>query len=141
MHGLPNIKIINTTPASHDNANPLTDKLLRKNKLSKDIAPIEMKADEFVDGEPVVRWSEAEVIRMNTIENLQYAVVGKFYYGWPNMDELRKLIPQRCGTKRDCQIGYLRNRHILIRFKDFEDSVNIMSKSVYYITDKEGYSY
>ncbi|KAH0639621.1 hypothetical protein KY285_036207 [Solanum tuberosum] len=97
----------NTTPMSHDNANPLNYKLLLKNKLSKDITPIEIKVVEFMDGEPVVRWLEAEVTRMHIIENLQYAVVGKFSYGWPNMDELRNLILQQCGTKEDCQIGYL----------------------------------
>ncbi|WMV46719.1 hypothetical protein MTR67_040104 [Solanum verrucosum] len=103
----PHLPNQNTTPMSHDNANPLNYKLLLKNKLSKDITPIEIKAVEFVDGEPVVRWLEAEVTRMNIIENLQYAVVGKFSYGWPNMDELRNLIPQQCGTKEDFQIGYL----------------------------------
>lgn len=34
-------------------------------------------------------WTEEEVDRMNTIENLQYAVVEKFSYGWPEIEELR----------------------------------------------------
>uniref|UniRef100_M1B2P1 DUF4283 domain-containing protein n=1 Tax=Solanum tuberosum TaxID=4113 RepID=M1B2P1_SOLTU len=78
---------------------------------------------------------------MNIIENLQYAVVGKFSYEWPALEELRTLIPKQCGTKGDCQVGYLRNRHILIRFNLLEDFVNIMSKGVYYFNDKEGYNY
>ncbi|TMW98650.1 hypothetical protein EJD97_003692 [Solanum chilense] len=27
--------------------------------------------------------------RMNTIEHLQYAAIGKFFYGWPDMDDMR----------------------------------------------------
>lgn len=40
------------------------------------------------------------------------------------------IISKQCGTKGDCQVGYLRNRHILIRFNLLEDFVNILSKSV-----------
>ncbi|KAG5590313.1 hypothetical protein H5410_040827 [Solanum commersonii] len=32
---------------------------------------------------------------MNILENVQYAVVGKFTYGWPKLDELRKIISQQ----------------------------------------------
>ncbi|PHU04877.1 hypothetical protein BC332_25699 [Capsicum chinense] len=34
---------------------------------------------------------------MNIIENLQYAVVGKFSYGWQDIAELRELISKQCG--------------------------------------------
>ncbi|KAK4737031.1 hypothetical protein R3W88_000728 [Solanum pinnatisectum] len=65
---------------------------------------------------------------MNTIENLQYAVVGKFSYGWPELDELRVQIPKQCNVKGDCQI-------------EQEDFINMMSKSSCYILAKDGYSY
>lgn len=38
-------------------------------------------------------FTEAEVERMNMIEGLQYAVVGKFSFGWPDLNELRRIIP------------------------------------------------
>lgn len=30
---------------------------------------------------------------MNILENLQYVVIGKFSYGWPELDKLRTAIP------------------------------------------------
>ena len=42
---------------------------------------IPMKMVEIIDGKHVVRWSSSEVLRMERIENLQYAIVGKFSYG------------------------------------------------------------
>ncbi|KAG5611175.1 hypothetical protein H5410_022456 [Solanum commersonii] len=32
-------------------------------------------------------------------------VVGKFSYGWPDLDELRIQIPKQCNVKGDCKIG------------------------------------
>lgn len=29
-------------------------------------------------------------------ENLEFAVIGKFSYGWQDIHELRKLIPKHC---------------------------------------------
>ncbi|MCD7462247.1 hypothetical protein HAX54_048124 [Datura stramonium] len=89
----------------------------------------------MIDGTPVVKWTKAKVTRMNIMENLQYAVVGKFSYRWPKIDELR-CVPTQCGIKGDCRIGVLRNRHILIRFALVEDFVNLMAKTKYYIKDK-----
>lgn len=52
---------------------------------------------------------------MNVIEGLQYAVVGKFAYGWPELSEIRRIVPAQCGIKGECNIGYLRGKHVLIR--------------------------
>lgn len=54
---------------------------------------------------------------------------------------MRELIPKKCGVKGECKIGFLRNRHTLMRFSLFEDFVNIMAKNVYYIVAKDGRSY
>lgn len=78
---------------------------------------------------------------MNIIENLQYAIVGKFSYGWSELSELRDFIPKQCGISGACKIGFLRNRHILMRFDLNEDFIDIMSKSAYYITAKDDSSY
>ncbi|KAH0776233.1 hypothetical protein KY290_007644 [Solanum tuberosum] len=53
----------------------------------------------MVEGVPHVKWTEKEVDIMSRIENLQFAVIGKFTYDITDMDELRKLIPQQCDIK------------------------------------------
>ncbi|WMV24325.1 hypothetical protein MTR67_017710 [Solanum verrucosum] len=100
-----------------------------------------MKSVSYTNGIPRIVWTEDEVDRMNTIENLQFAVIGKFSYGWPILEELRSLIPRQCNIKGDSKIGLLRNRHILIRLDQQEDFINLMSKSIYYILAKDRYSY
>lgn len=46
------------------------------------------------NGIPRVSWTEDEIQSMNIAENLQYALIGKFTYGWPGLDELRKILPK-----------------------------------------------
>lgn len=41
---------------------------------------------------------------MNMLELLQYAIVGKFTLGWPNLDDLRKNLPSQCGIKGDLEL-------------------------------------
>ncbi|KAH0666513.1 hypothetical protein KY285_027719 [Solanum tuberosum] len=88
-----------------------------KNTIMPAVEPIPIKQVSYNNGVPRIVWTEKEVDRMNIIENLQYAVVGKFSYGWPDLDELRIQIP-----------------------KD-EDFINMMSKPTHYILSKDGYSY
>ncbi|KAG5595770.1 hypothetical protein H5410_037002 [Solanum commersonii] len=90
---------------------------------------------------PYIRWTEEEVGRMNKIENLQFAVIGKFSYEWSDLEELRRSIPQQCGIKGGCQIGLFRNRHILICLNLHKDFINLISKGAFYIICKDGYSY
>lgn len=78
------------------------------------VAPIPIKSVTFLHGQPLIKWTEAEVTRMNIIEGLQYAIIGKFSYGWPELQELRKLIPNQYGIKCECNVGFLRDRHVLI---------------------------
>lgn len=66
-------------------------------------------------------------------QNLQYAIIGKFYYGKLDIMELRKSIPNQCGIKGECNIGVLDSRHILIRLEVLEDYVNLLSTATYYI--------
>ncbi|KAH0669203.1 hypothetical protein KY285_023362 [Solanum tuberosum] len=79
------------------------------------IDPIPMKQLSYNNGTPRIVWTEEEVNRMNILEDLQYAVIGKFSYGWPELEELRTIIPRQCNIKGECKIGLLRNRHVLIR--------------------------
>ncbi|KAH0754526.1 hypothetical protein KY290_024796 [Solanum tuberosum] len=105
------------------------------------IEPIPLKQLQYNNGIPRIVWTEEEVDRMNSLEDLQYVVVGKFSYGWPELEELRTSIPRQCNIKGECKLGLLRNRHVLIRLDQQEDFINLMSKGIYYILAKDGYSY
>lgn len=69
---------------------------------------------------------------MNIIKNLQFVVVGKFLYGWPELEELQSQIPKQCRFKGGLTIDLLRNRYILIRCYREEDFVSILFKKNYY---------
>lgn len=56
--------------------------------------PIPLNKETFIDGIPTFQWTGQEVYRMNIIENLQYLVVSKLSYGWPEISKLRELIPK-----------------------------------------------
>lgn len=105
------------------------------------IAPIPQHQVVILQGQPMVSFTEAEVDRINMIEGLQHAVVCKFSYGWPEIAELRRIVPQQCGIKGDCKIGYLCDRHVLIRLSLWQDFVEFSSKGVYYVKDKYGQEY
>ncbi|KAG5572391.1 hypothetical protein H5410_062157 [Solanum commersonii] len=103
--------------------------------------PIPFKMPTLNNGVLRVTWTDDEVKRMNALENLQYAVIRKFSYGWPQLGKLRKLIPSQCNIKGADQIGLLRNRRVLIRMELYEDFVNMMARPLYYISDREGFAY
>uniref|UniRef100_A0A0V0ITI4 Putative ovule protein n=1 Tax=Solanum chacoense TaxID=4108 RepID=A0A0V0ITI4_SOLCH len=112
-----------------------------KEKVDVAVDPIPMKKPHLIDGLPTIHWTAKEIQKMNIIENLQYAVVEKFSYGAPEINEIKELIPKQCGIIGGCQIGYLRNRHILMKFDCIEDYIRILSKNLYYIIAKDGYAY
>lgn len=95
--------------------------------------PIPKKQITYLHGEPRIVWEEDEVSQMIKNEKQQYAVIGKFSYGWPDIHELRRLLPKQCGLKSECTIGYLSNRYILIRASCMEDYVHLLSKPIFYI--------
>lgn len=88
----------------------------------------------YLHGEPIVIWKQKEVDHMIVRENLQYAVIGKFSYGWPEIVDLRRLIPKQCEFKGESNIGLLNNRHVLIRVSLLEDYVYLLSKPAFYIS-------
>lgn len=65
----------------------------------------------------------------------------KFSYGWPELNELRRILPIQCGIKGDCSIGQLRDKHVLIRLTLWQDFVTFSSKNVYHVKDKAGNDY
>ncbi|KAG5575874.1 hypothetical protein H5410_056008 [Solanum commersonii] len=90
--------------------------------------PIHLKPVAYLHGEPRVLWEKEEVENMIIKEKLEFAVIRKFSYGWPEIHELRKIIPKQCDLKGKCNIGLLSNRHVLIRASNLEDYVNLLSK-------------
>ncbi|KAH0716807.1 hypothetical protein KY290_013066 [Solanum tuberosum] len=95
---------------------------------------LQIKPLTYLHGEPKLVWEEEEVQQMIVNEDLQYAVIGKFSYGWPDILDLRKLIPKQCELKREVNIGLLCNRYVLIRASLLEDYVKLLSKPQFYIT-------
>ncbi|WMV54243.1 hypothetical protein MTR67_047628 [Solanum verrucosum] len=107
-----------------------------KPKMSQ-YQPIPLKPIIYLHGEPQVIWEQEEVNQMIVNENLEYAVIGKFSYGLPNIQDLRKLIPKQCELKGDCNIRLLSNRHVLIRATLLEDYIHLLSKPAFYITQNK----
>lgn len=57
------------------------------------------------------------------------------------MQELRRIILAQCGVKGECNIGLLRDRHVLIRLTLWQDFIDFTLKSAYYVKSKDGYEY
>ncbi|KAG5583448.1 hypothetical protein H5410_054075 [Solanum commersonii] len=95
--------------------------------------PIPMKPIAYLHGEPRIVWEEEEVEHMIIKENLQFKVIGKFSYGWPEIQEIRRLISKHCELRGECKIGLLSNRHVIIRASCLEDYVNLLSKLAFYL--------
>lgn len=68
---------------------------------------IPIKPVTYLHGEPQIIWDQTEVDQMIINENLEYAMIGKFSYGWSNIHELRKSIPKQCELKGECKISYM----------------------------------
>ncbi|XP_060183209.1 uncharacterized protein LOC132613179 [Lycium barbarum] len=105
------------------------------------MSTIPLKTVTFCNGVPILRWKQNEVEQMERMQKLQYAVIGKFSYGWPEMEELRTTVPAQCGIKGQCEIGLFRHRRVLIRLSLREDFINLCSKGSYYIQSRDGCSY
>ncbi|KAH0707961.1 hypothetical protein KY290_009561 [Solanum tuberosum] len=93
----------------------------------------------MLHGEPNITWKASEVKALIRQENLQYAIIGKFSYGKPDIIELRRTIPGQCGIKSECTIGVLDTRHILIRLTSLEDYVHLLSTTTFYVKARENF--
>lgn len=100
--------------------------------------PIPIKDLIYVHGEPTVLWEE-DMDNMIIQEDLQYAVIGKFAYCWSELEEICRILPIQCEIKAECKIGFLRERHELIRLTTLENYVHLMSKPAYFLRAKDRY--
>ncbi|WMV06919.1 hypothetical protein MTR67_000304 [Solanum verrucosum] len=122
--GLPTINNPTTTTNNLDYAAAV------HNSIGPQVAkPIDIKPIIFLHGEPTITWTKKEFEKLTVRQNLQYAVVAKFSYGRPDLYELRKAIPIQLEIKGPCNIGFLEERHILIRLSLLEDYATLMSKA------------
>uniref|UniRef100_A0A0V0IDF8 Putative ovule protein n=1 Tax=Solanum chacoense TaxID=4108 RepID=A0A0V0IDF8_SOLCH len=114
-------------------------KILNPKPTTPLIPKVSPKPVIIIHGEPSITWKTSEVKSLIAQENLQYAIIGKFSYGKPEIQELRRSIPGQCGIKSECTIGVLDTRHILIRLTTMEDYVQLLSTAAFYIKAKENY--
>uniref|UniRef100_M1DIB4 DUF4283 domain-containing protein n=1 Tax=Solanum tuberosum TaxID=4113 RepID=M1DIB4_SOLTU len=132
--------IITENQTTHPDPNKIQYVNLLKPKIVMHQIPvIPTKPVIILQGEPSITWKTSEVRLLIMKENLQFAIIGKFSYGKPDIAELRKAIPSQCGIKGDCSIGVLDTRHILIRLTMIEDYVHVLSSAAFYINVKENY--
>ncbi|KAH0696036.1 hypothetical protein KY289_013518 [Solanum tuberosum] len=116
-------------------ANPITYALTLNPNTSKP-QKNQLKPIQYLHGEPRLIWEYEEIAHMIVEEDLQYAVIGKFTYGWPEMQDLRTLIPKQSELKGKVNIGLLCNRYVLIKASNLKDYVTLLSKPQFYITHK-----
>ncbi|KAG5630892.1 hypothetical protein H5410_002609 [Solanum commersonii] len=102
-------------------------------------ASLPCKKITYLNGEPRVIWEEEEVAQMIVNEDLEYAIVGKFSYGWLDIQELRKIIPKQCELKEDVNICLLCNRYVIILTSSMEDYINLLPKTIFYIAHRNWY--
>lgn len=99
-------------------------------------APLLLKPLMYLHGESRIIWEEDELLHMKINEDLEYVVAGKFSYGWPNIQEVRKIIPKKYELKGEVNIGLLCNRYVLIKASRIEDYVNLLSIPIFYIAHR-----
>ncbi|KAH0655463.1 hypothetical protein KY285_030345 [Solanum tuberosum] len=63
---------------------------------SLNIKTIPLKLVTYLHGEPMVLWDQEEVDQMIINDNLEYAVIGKFSYGWLEIQDLRRFPSPFC---------------------------------------------
>lgn len=98
--------------------------------------PIPLKPITYLHREPIIQWEKSEVDQMVINQNLQYGVVGKFSYGWPDLQDLRNLIPKQCELKGEWKIILLSNIHVLIKATLLEDYIHLLSKLTFHISQR-----
>ncbi|KAH0707208.1 hypothetical protein KY285_011769 [Solanum tuberosum] len=113
--------------------------LLKPHPILPQAPKVPPKPLTMVHGEPNITWKSSKVKSLIIQENLQYAIIGKFSYGKPDVQELRKTITGQCGIKSDCMIGVLDTRHVLIKLTTMEDYVHLLSTPTFYVKAKENY--
>ncbi|KAH9662191.1 reverse transcriptase domain-containing protein [Citrus sinensis] len=94
---------------------------------------ISFKPASLMRGEPAVIFTTEEIAVM--AEPFKLALVGKFSFGRPSMDIIRKFFIS-LGLKGNSQISLLDNRHILIKLSLEEDYSRIWVRQTWYVNGR-----
>ncbi|XP_070015001.1 uncharacterized protein [Nicotiana sylvestris] len=87
-------------------------------------------------GEPTISFTMNEVNEFTREEGLHQAVIMKFSYGKPELQEFKKIFSSQFHVQGRCNIGLLEFRHLLIRFDLYSDYVLFLSRSTGYVKSK-----
>ncbi|XP_070007488.1 uncharacterized protein [Nicotiana sylvestris] len=101
----------------------------QRNKSAAVSSKIDLIPVNIVHGEPTVEFTIEEVNTFTIEEGLHQAVILKFSYGKPDIQEMRQIIPKQFDVKGYCNVGQLEFRHILVRFDLFDDFVQFLSRT------------
>ena len=80
--------------------------------------------------EPAPRLSRSEMLQL--AEPFRNALVGRFAYGCPSMEQIRKFIIA-LGLKGDCPVGLLDAKHVLLRPTLEEDYTRLLCRHTWYV--------
>ncbi|KAG5619855.1 hypothetical protein H5410_005073 [Solanum commersonii] len=129
----PTSAIISLGPVSHNVAQP------QVNSSTKPISKTKLKLIKFIHGEPTIEFTIDEVNEFSIEEGLHQAVILKYSYGKPKLHVLHMIIPKQLDIKSHCNIVQLEFCHLLIRFRLYEDFVQVLLRNSCYIkfTDEE----
>lgn len=111
------------------------DQVQKKNTATI-ISKIDLNPVHVIHREPTVEFTIEEVNAFTIEDGLHQAVILKFSYGKPNLQELRQTIPKQFDIKGYCNVGQLEFRHILVRFDLFDDFVQCLSRTTGFIKSK-----
>lgn len=83
--------VVGQSPPGVGQSNQSNASLLKPSPVSLKSLPLKPIA--YPHGEPMVIWDQSKVDQMIINESLQYAVIDKFSYRWPEIENLKKVIP------------------------------------------------
>lgn len=103
-------------------------KLLKPQALNSpmQVTNANLKLVEYLHGEPMMRGKKTEVKQLIVQQGLHLAVLGKFSYGKPMIQELRKVIPIQCELKGPFAIGLIVDTYVLIKLLLMEDYIHLL---------------
>ncbi|XP_070040337.1 uncharacterized protein [Nicotiana tomentosiformis] len=104
------------------------------------LSKVELFPVKLVHGESTIVFSMEEFNQLTREEGVNQAVVVKFSYGKPELQEIRKNFPSQFDVQGRGNVGQLEYRHLLVRFDLYNDYVQFLSRSTGYRKSKgDGY--
>ncbi|CAN4088301.1 unnamed protein product [Withania somnifera] len=113
--------------------------LLKTDEKSSNSSPLKLKPVTFVHRKPTITFDSNDLDAYIKEENLEFALIANFYFGQPDLQDIRRSFAQQFNVKGECLLGLICARHILMRFNLKEDFISVYSKSVTSINLREHY--